>query len=71
MSIYTTHIEEPDTGKYLLVYGSHDQPTLRDYFAAKAMCCLIANEEYDDAVERMVIISYQYADAMLAARLKP
>lgn len=41
--------------------------TLRDYFAAKAMACLI---QHNISAKAMAQASYDYADAMLEARKK-
>ena len=40
--------------------------TLRDYFASKAMQCLLQNQEFDD--EHIALYAYAMADAMLKAR---
>lgn len=57
--------------------GSHDIASLRDYFAAKAMQGLLANNEMgdsnlhdsaDDWLRDIAESSYDFADAMLKAR---
>lgn len=49
---------------------AHDME-LRDYFAAKAMTALIVDpERADQSREECARLSYQMADAMLAARSK-
>ena len=43
-------------------------PTLRDYFAAKAMQGLVACPGVEGTFEAFARWSYEYADAMLKAR---
>ncbi|MGR3991629.1 hypothetical protein [Pseudomonas sp. 1121_17] len=61
-------------------YGGHGSSfglTIRDYFAAKALAAIIGhpNKEPENcgrkAVPRLAAWAYEYADAMLAARVKP
>ena len=49
--------------------------TLRDYFAAKAMqglisTCIGQDRQHVHSIAECVILSYEYADAMLAERIK-
>ena len=45
-----------------------DGMTLRDYFAAKAMQGLLANQDWNLTGEQAAYEAYQTADAMLRAR---
>lgn len=59
-------------GQNKVLQYQEDGMTLRDYFAAKAMSNLIARIPFGEYVpERQVAIdAYDYADAMLAARVQ-
>ncbi|CAM3898225.1 hypothetical protein CCOS865_02191 [Pseudomonas reidholzensis] len=57
-------------------FSTYSGMTLRDYFAAKALAGLAANQSMIDsndskAVRYLADCSYQIADAMLIARVKP
>ena len=44
--------------------------SLRDWFAGKALQGLLADPEMDMHVKQFAELSYEYADAMLAARME-
>lgn len=55
--------------KYLLnEYEVHGGMTLRDYFAAKALQGLLADEAYGEEQDSTASWCYAMADAMLVAR---
>jgi hypothetical protein len=49
-------------------YGYFHGMNLRDYFAAKAMPAIIAENSGEISNESVAIIAYQMADAMMKAR---
>ncbi len=58
-------------------YSADPGMTLRDYFAAKALVGMLANDgpepsfpSFDKLAASMAEVAYQYADAMLAERDK-
>ena len=59
-------IDEPAFPRNYLA-GGHNGMTLRDYFAAKAMSGLVVNGDNFN-VPQLAKYSYEFADAMLAAR---
>lgn len=68
--------EHDASGMPITEMYAQDGMTLRDYFAAKALAALIGHEGKDGnncgkkAVPTLAKWSYEYADAMLAAREK-
>ncbi|MDU9391899.1 hypothetical protein [Pseudomonas sp. zfem002] len=70
----------PEAAKTLFGEGQADRfmgMELRDYFAAKALAAMIGQPHKEPencggkAVPKLAAWAYEYADAMLAARVKP
>ncbi len=59
--------DEESRRKVSAVFGGM---TLRDYFAAKAMCGLLADTDYCEHEEAVARRCYMLADAMIAERSK-
>lgn len=52
------------------INAGDDYVTLRDYFAAKALAGMLADPQVTGKPELVAKAAYQYADAMLAERVK-
>ena len=63
-------VQEYRDDRYVDVYMPTEGMKLRDYFAAKALIAMTANDHVDGNgdPERHAAAAYRYADAMIAAR---
>jgi hypothetical protein len=70
----TTAVEQPKQGvanPLAFPFDENDKGmSLRDYFAAKALCGLLSDSTIGMTDERAAAFSYKMADAMLKARLE-
>ena len=77
-SVTETRVTKREEGDAVLTnYGSHPGMTLRDYFAAQALCGDMASQDEDfrfyvsdreNVIVERAVLCYRFADAMLKAK---
>lgn len=68
MKAFPTPSVVEDTGTQYQTTSASSGMDLRDYFAAKAMQSLLADQNYDSPMFTLTKLAYQFADAMMEAR---